>query len=320
MSGSSLSPLFSPLQEDPSSIEDSSLYSLSKLLSCPSTDDTSSTSSSNRLATRSLPPSAHGIMVKRETSVAHSALGTIGTLDRVTKRAFNLQSIESDHHFNHAAQESGLSHKVNKRDTAEQLEKSMECIRSKSWEEIIRIQNEYLNQHSSGPDQKDGSDVFKPLKIGLVIDGLVIPRDPADVIKLFMDQIVSSGGQRNQTPKYQSVDDRLKEQLILSSMLTSPSRASSGQPFKSHDILFGFRPNGAWMSLLSDRAKTVASIEQLTPSTVDPTIKSLIKNSFKYYQEVSTVSIQCISLIFPSFILFSIFARVKFELLGKVMK
>lgn len=285
MSGSSLSPLFSPLQEDPSSIEDSSLYSLSKLLSCPSMDDTS------RLTTRALPPppSAHGIMVKRETSAAHSTFETIGALDNVTKEAFNSQSVESDDHFKHAAQESGLIHKVSKRDTAEQMEKSMECIRSKSWEEIIRVQDEYLDQQPSVGTEKDMADVFKPLKIGLVIDGLVIPRDPADVIKLFTDPIVSAG-QRNQTPKHQSVEDRLKEQLILSSMLTSPSRASSGQPFKSHDILFGFRPKDAWLSLLSDRSKTFSSLEHVTPSTVDPIIKSLIKNSFKYYQEVSTFS------------------------------
>lgn len=280
MSGSSLSPFFSPLRDevrnDPSSIEDSSLYSLSKLLSCPSPSPSS---------TRSLP--THGMMVKRETSVTRSLLelDTLSDSNITSGRVID-QRVESDHqyHSSHDGGRDNVIHKVNRRETGVEQEQVMECIRSKSWEEIIRIQDEFLDQ--SLPIFDSNLDVFKPFKIGLVIDGLVIPRHPRDVVKMFTDQDVVNG----KNLKYQSVDDKLKEQLILSSMLTSPSRATSGQPFKSHDILFGFRTKDSWLSLMSDRPRIINSIQSINSSTIDPVVKSLIKNSFQYYQEVRILS------------------------------
>lgn len=130
---------------------------------------------------------------------------------------------------------------------------------------------------------KFDNDIFKPLKIGLVVDGLVIPRDPKDVVRLFLDQNIGSNGQKVD----QSVDEKLKEQMILSSMLTPPSRATNGQPFKPHDILFGFRSKNSWKSLLADRPTLIPSIENVHSNNIDPMIKSLIKYSFQFYQEVS---------------------------------
>lgn len=130
---------------------------------------------------------------------------------------------------------------------------------------------------------KFDNDIFKPLKIGLVIDGLVIPRDPKDVVRLFLDQKIGSNGQKVD----QSVDEKLKEQMTLSSMLTPPSRAKNGQPFKSHDVLFGFRSNNSWKPFLADRPAFIPSIENVDSNNIHPMIKSLIKNSFQFYQEVS---------------------------------